>query len=225
MHICVIKGELKIGSNQKGETFVWWSDGNKWLSMEEFKKCEIEDGTRFVLYIKDDIKHKVDQKNEYSHSFPTNHSTFNSGINYSISPTPLKIDNIKLIQNEIRQPESKPITPIPPDTTSVSDLFIGGAASIALLMSVVQQVRQKKKEAESNLCCNNNKIEISKFDAKIQKLETEIKTKTEKDNKGVFAEILEARKEIRDIKEEFEHGKEDIQKIIEIMTLNNKSKD
>jgi len=224
MYICVIKGELKIGSNQKGETFVWWSDGNKWLSMEEFKKCEIEDGTRFVLYIKDDIKHKVDQKNEYSHSFSTNYSTFNSGINYSISPTPLKIDNIKLIQNEIRQLESKPITSIPPDTTSISDLFIGGAASIALLMSVVQQVRQKKKEAEASVCCNNNKIEISKFDAKIQKLETELKTKAEKDNKGVFAEILEARKEIRDIKEEFKHGKEDLQKLIDIVALNSKNK-
>ena len=72
---------------------------------------------------------------------------------------------------------------------------------------------------------DNNKIEISKFDAKLQKLETEIKSKADKDSKGMFAEILETRKEIRDIKEEFEHGKEDIQKIIEIMTLNNKNKD
>ena len=41
----------------------------------------------------------------------------------------------------------------------------------------------------------------------------------------MIVEILEARKEIRDIKEQFEHDKEDIQKIIEIMTLNNKNKD
>ena len=87
-------------------------------------------------------------------------------------------------------------------------------------MSAAQQIRQKKKEAESSLCCNNNKIEISKFDAKLQKLETELKAQSEKDNKGMIAEILETRKEIRDIKEEFQHGKEDIQKIIEIMSIN-----
>ena len=53
MFICKIDGELKIGSNEKGETFVWWPEGNRWLNMEEFKKCEIEPGTKFVLYIQE----------------------------------------------------------------------------------------------------------------------------------------------------------------------------
>jgi hypothetical protein len=93
-----------------------------------------------------------------------------------------------------------------------------------MVMSVMQQVRQKKKEAEASICCNNNKVEISKFDMKLQKLETEIKAKSEKDNKGMFAEILETRKEIRDMKEDFEHGKEDLQKLIEIIELKSKNK-
>jgi len=55
-------------------------------------------------------------------------------------------------------------------------LFVGGAATIAMVMSIMQQVRQKKKEAEASICCNNNKVEISKFDMKLQK-DTTIKLK------------------------------------------------
>jgi len=95
---------------------------------------------------------------------------------------------------------------------------------VALVMSVIQQVRQKKKETESTLCCNNNKMEISKFDAKLQKLETEINAKSEKDNKGMIAEILETRKEIKDIKEEFNSNKEDLYKLVEIIQLQNQNK-
>jgi hypothetical protein len=219
MFICKIDGELKIGSNEKGETFVWWPEGNRWLSMEEFKKCEIEPGTKFVLYIQNEIKNKV-KKSVLSNN--SSSSTFNNNINYNISPTALTLKSFNKLelQNEIRQYEHE-TTPInDSDPYSVSDIFTGIAATTALLMSAAQQIRQKKKEAESSLCCNNNKIEISKFDAKLQKLETELKAQSEKDNKGMIAEILETRKEIRDIKEEFQHGKEDIQKIIEIMSIN-----
>ena len=221
---CNINGELKIGANDKGETFVWWPAQDRWLSMDEFKKCEIEPGTKFVLYIKNEIKHKVVNKNVASNINSISSTPFNSNFNYSLSPSPLKIEKINPITYEQQQiiTESTPITTV--DPTSISDLFVGGAAAIAMVMSVAQQIRQKKKEAESSLCCNNNKIEISKFDMKLQKLEAEIKASHEKDNKGMIAEILETRKEIKDIKEEFESGKEDIQKLIEIINIQTQNK-
>lgn len=219
MKLCIIQDELKIGSNQKGETFIWWPDGKKWLSMEEFKLCEIAPGTKLTLQIGIE-KVKSHELSNFPH-LP--HATFNSNINYSISPTPLTINKIEL-HNEQRQPESQTTPPPNSDIISITDLFVGGAASVALVMSVIQQVRQKKKETESTLCCNNNKMEISKFDAKLQKLETEINAKSEKDNKGMIAEILETRKEIKDIKEEFNSNKEDLYKLVEIIQLQNQNK-
>ena len=225
MKKCVIKGEFKIGSNSQGNTFIWWADGNKWLTLDEFNDCEIDDGAKFVLYMKDEIQHKVEHKHVAPDLPNSSHLPFNLNTTYSLSPIPLKLEEFKLNYETRQQPQSETIPSTDPVSTSLSDLFIGGAASVALALSVIQQVRQKKKEAEASVCCNNNKIEISKFDAKLQKLETEIKVKADKDNKGMIVEILEARKEIRDIKEQFEHDKEDIQKIIEIMTLNNKNKE
>ncbi len=219
MQICKISGEIKLGSNEKGETFIWWNEGNKWLNMEEFKLCEIEPETKFVLQISTE---KV-KKNALS-NFPNLSITpFNSHDSYSISPTPLTIESFEL-KNEQRQPQPQTTPPPNTDIVSITDLFVGGAASVALAMSVIQQVRQKKKEAESSVCCNNNKMEISQFNAKLQKLETEIKTKAESDNKGMIAEILETRKEIKDIKEEFEDSQENLKKLIEIIQTNNKNK-
>lgn len=223
MSECNINGELKIGANDKGETFVWWPDQDRWLSMNEFKKCQIQPGTKFVLYIKNEIKHKVENKNVASNLNPASTTPFNNTANYSISPAALTLQKLEPITYE-QQSIPETITPPPITPTSVSDLFVGGAATIAMVMAVAQQIRQKKKDAESSLCCNNNKMEISKIDMKIQKLETEIKASHEKDNKGIIAEILETRKEIKDIKEEFESGKEDIQKLIEIINIQNQNK-
>jgi len=223
MIICNIKGEIKLGSNEKGETFIWWNEGNKWLTLDEFEKCSIEPGTKFVLHIKNEIIHKVN-KNVSSYHDPVSFPPFNGNNNYSLSPSPLKLQKIEL-KNEIRQ-EPKPET-VPSSNnniTSISDLFVGGAAAIAMALSVAQQIRQKKKEAEANICCNNNKIEISKFDAKLQKLETEMKASQEKENKGMIAEILETRKEIKDMKSEFESAQEDVKKLVDIIDLQMKNK-
>ena len=219
MEICKISGELKIGSNEKGETFVFWPEGNRWLDMEEFAKCEIEAGTKFILKIGTE-KVKLNELSNFP-NLPI--ASFNSTTNYSISPSSLKLEDMGLLQNEQQlEPETTPI--IPPDPYSISDIFTGIAASTALLMSVVQQVRQKKKEVESSLCCNNNKMEISKFDMKLQKLETEMKANAEKDKKSFFAEVIETQREIKNIKEDFENNKETIQKLIEIIDLQNKNK-
>jgi hypothetical protein len=217
---CRIEGQLKLGANQNNETFIWYLPENRWLSMEEFKKCDIGNDVKIVLKIENEKVKK------HASNYPDlSLTTFNNIHDFSLAPTPLKLNDMGVLHYEEQsQPEPLSTPPSPPDPTSLSDLFVGGAATIAMVMSIMQQVRQKKKEAEASICCNNNKVEISKFDMKLQKLETEIKAKSEKDNKGMFAEILETRKEIRDMKEDFEHGKEDLQKLIEIIELKSKNK-
>ena len=217
---CRIEGQLKLGANQNNETFIWYLPENRWLSMEEFKKCDIGNDVKIVLKIENEKVKK------HASNYPDlSLTTFNNIHDFSLAPTPLKLNDMGVLHYEEQsQPEPLSTPPSPPDSTSLSDLFVGGAATIAMVMSIMQQVRQKKKEAEASICCNNNKVEISKFDMKLQKLETEIKAKSEKDNKGMFAEILETRKEIRDMKEDFEHGKEDLQKLIEIIELKSKNK-
>ena len=217
---CKIEGHLQLGADQQNNTYIWYVPENRWLSMEEFAKCEIGNNVKIVLRIQNE---KVKSKNvsTHPHNLPT--ATFFSATDFSLAPSSLKLDDFGITNYE-QQPEPETNPTPPPDPTSLSDVFTGAAATLAMILSVAQQVRQKKKEAEANLCCNNNKIEINKFDAKLQKLETEIKTKSEKDNKGVIAEILEARKEIKEIKEEFESGKEDLQKVIEIIETQMKNK-
>ena len=219
---CIINGELKLGANENNQTFIWYVPENRWLNMAEFAKCEIGSDVKIVLKIQNE---KVKSKNALPYTNNPPLASFNNHHDFGISPAALTLNDMGILSHEEQhQPEplSTPITP--PNPTSLSDLFVGGAATLAMIMSVAQQIRQKKNEAEASMCCNNNKVEISKFDMKLQKLETEIKAKSEKDNKGMFAEILETRKEIKDIKEEFESGKEDLQKIIEIIELQSKNK-
>ena len=217
---CRIEGELKLGANQSNETFIWYVPENRWLNMEEFTKCEIGTDVKIVLKIQNEKVKK------HASNYPDlSLTTFNNNFDYNLSPSKLVLTDMGVLHYEEQsqpEPVSTPATPSNPIT--LSDLFVGGAATLAMIMSVAQQVRQKKKEAEASVCCNNNKMEISKFDMKLQKLETEIKTQSQKDNKGMLAEILETRKEIKDIKEEFESGKEDLQKIIEIIELQSKNK-
>ena len=219
---CRIEGELKLGANDSNQTFIWYVPENRWLNMEEFAKCEIGSDVKIVLKIQNE---KVKSTHVASHHTHLSNASFNNIYDFSLAPTPLKLNDMGVLHYE-EQSQPEPIsTPTPPpNSTSLSDLFVGGAATLAMIMSVAQQVRQKKKEAEASVCCNNNKMEISKFDMKLQKLETEIKAQSQKDNKGMLAEILETRKEIKDIKEEFASGKEDLQKIIEIIELQSKNK-
>ena len=217
---CIINGELKLGANENNQTFIWYVPENRWLNMAEFAKCEIGSDVKIVLKIQNE---KVKSKNALPYTNNPPIAPFNNHHDFGISPTALKLDDMGVLHYE-EQPEPLSTPPLPPNTTSFSDLFVGGVATVAMIMSVAQQIRQKRKEAEASVCCNNNKIEISKFDMKLQKLETEIKAQSQKENKGMLAEILEFRKEIKDIKEEFEHGKEDIQKIIEIVDLQMKNK-
>jgi hypothetical protein len=217
---CRIEGQLKLGANQNNETFIWYVPENRWLNMEEFTKCEIGTDVKIVLKIQNEKVKK------HASNYPDLSLTpFNNNFDYNLSPSKLVLTDMGVLHYE-EQSQSEPVSTstTPPNTTSLGDIFTGSAAAIAMVMAVMQQVKQKKNEAEATMCCNNNKIEISKFDMKLQKLETEIKAKTEKDNKGMFAEILETRKEIKDIKEEFASGKEDLQKIIEIVDLQMKNK-
>jgi hypothetical protein len=217
---CKIEGELKLGANQRNETFIWYSTENRWLSMDEFAKCEIGHDAKIILKIQNE---KIKSQYVLSNSTPAAPYAFNDYLDYGLSPHKLVLNDFGITTYE--QQTQPTTTPTPPhNPTSVLDMFAGFAASMALVMAVAQQVRQKKQEVESNLCCNNNKIEINKFDVKLQKLETELKAQSQKDNKGMIAEILETRKELKEIKEEFESGKQDIEKIVEIMEIQRKNK-
>jgi hypothetical protein len=223
MQVCYISGQLKIGTNDAGETFVWWDEGNKWLTMDEFQKCEIEAGTKLILQIKEDIPYKVNKKHVAPHhSLPTT-SPFNTDLSYSLAPTPLKL-NLKEFIYETRQPTQPQAIPQPDHAlSSISDLLVGGAATIAMALAIFQQIKQKKQQADNQLCCNNNKLEISKFDAKLQKLEADLKTEQSKDTKSFLAELAETRREIHTVKDDLKHDKEDIQKIVEIIQLQNQN--
>jgi hypothetical protein len=96
-----------------------------------------------------------------------------------------------------------------------ADLMIGGVSSLVMVMAVVQTINQKRKEAESAKCCSDNKLSISNIDAKVTKLEAELKAKAEESNKSLHAEIYEQYREMREIREDAQEVKEILSKVID----------
>ena len=96
-----------------------------------------------------------------------------------------------------------------------ADLMIGGVSSLVMVMAVVQTINQKRKEAESAKCCSDNKLSVSNIDAKVTKLEAELKAKAEESNKVLHAEIYEQYKEMKDLREDAQGVKEILSKVID----------
>jgi len=211
--MCEISGEIKIGANESGETFIGYQ--NRWLTLEEFKHCNILPDTKFVLKIAEE---KVKIKNVANNSNIRSLTSFNDHNDYSLL-SPLVINDFGITETityaETQQPQSTPIDPPDNITSNVTDFVIGGAAFLAMIMSILQQIRQKKKEAEATMCCNNNKIEIQKFETELKKLEQKIDASQEKNNKALHAEIFEQYKEIKEIKENFDELQTVLEKVID----------
>jgi len=51
---CKIEGHLKLGADQNNNTYIWYVPENRWLSMEEFAKCEIGNNVKIVLQIQNE---------------------------------------------------------------------------------------------------------------------------------------------------------------------------
>lgn len=211
--MCEISGEIKIGTNESGQTFIGY--GNQWITLEEFKYCNILPNTKFVLKIAEE---KVKIKDVKIHSNYGTVSSFNDNHDYSLS-FPLNLNDFGLVDTtlyaETQQPQSKPIDPPDNITSNITDFIIGGTAFIAMIMSILQQIRQKKKETDASVCCNNNKVNIQKLQTELKSLEQQINTSQEKSNKALHAEIFEQYKEIKDIKENFNELQNIIEKVID----------
>ena len=206
MSNCIITGEIKLGKDENNHLFVFIVNQNKWIDMTEFKKCNIDNAKLIIQtdYVK--LKKEIIKENK----------SFNDTNSYNLISGQLMINDygISETQEQLIQPEVV-IVEENEINKNISDIFTPFLASLALVLSVAQQIKQKKKETESEICCNNNKLEISKFDAKLQKLETEIKANAQKEKKSLIAEIIETRKELKEIKDDFNEITDVIEKIID----------
>lgn len=206
MSNCIITGEIQLGKDENNQLFIFIVNQNKWIDMTEFKKCNIDNAKLIIQtdYVK--LKKEIIKENK----------SFNDTNSYNLISGQLMINDygISETQEQLIQPEVV-IVEENEINKNISDIFTPFLASLALVLSVAQQIKQKKKETESEICCNNNKLEISKFDAKLQKLETEIKANAQKEKKSLIAEIIETRKELKEIKDDFNEITNVIEKIID----------
>ncbi len=194
---CVIENEELAFAESKTTVYLWLKTSNKFIPFSELENCKWGDNTKFVLNIVNEpIKSKPLLKKPI---LPV--SAFYTKADYP---------EYKLTFPEISIPKSEPILPELPEQ-SFNDMLIGGAASVALLLSVIQQIKQKKKESESANCC-----------AKIQYIESEfnkIQQESKESNKTLHAEIIEQYKEMKELKEDATEVKEIISKIIDKLPL------
>ena len=217
---------MLLAMGESGTLYLYLKNSKRYITMDQLKECKFEEGAKFVFYTIDEAppkKHepKKDIKHA-SHHFHGALPAFNHHHNYSLSPDPLKLENFTL-----QIPDYEQRLPQPPDpiSNSISDFFIGGAASIALVLSVFNQVRQKKKDADNAQCCYNNKIELSNVKVELEKVKQEVMHKHEASNKTMYAEMVEHYRELKETKEDLDNVKEILEKVIDrniIITKENK---
>ncbi len=194
---CVIENEELAFAESETTVYLWLKTSNKFIPFSELENCKWGDNTKFVFNI---VNEPLKPKSVFKKIKPTQ-PPFNTKVNYP---------EYKLTLPEITIPKQEPVIPVSPEQ-SLNDLFIGGAASVALLLSVIQQIKQKKKESESANCC-----------AKIQHIETEfnkIQQESKESNKTLHAEIIEQYKEMKELKEDANEVKEILSKIIDKLPI------
>jgi len=226
MSECIINEPMLLAMGESGTLYLYLKNSKRYITMDQLKECKFEEGAKFVFYTIDEAppnKHPP-KKDKLNASYHSNGAalSFNTHSDYSLSPDSLKIQNftLQLQKNEQRLPE-------PPDhiISSVSDFFIGGAASIAFVLSVVNQIRQKKKDAENAVCCNNNKLELNNVKVELEKVKQEVASKHEVSNKTMYAEIVHHYRELKETKEDLDNVKEILEKVIDrniVLTKENK---
>lgn len=195
---CVIENEELAFAESQTTVYLWLKTSNRFIPFADLDKCVWGDNTKFVFNI---VNEPLKPKSIFKKVKPVD-PPFNTKTEYP---------EYKLTFPEISIPKQEPIIPELQET-SLNDLFIGGAASVALLMSVIQQVKKAKEEKERSNCC-----------AKVVQLETEItkiQAESKQDNKALHAEIIEHYKEMKELRDDSLETKEIISKIIDRMRGN-----
>lgn len=200
---------------ESGTKYLYLKNSKYFIKMDELKDCKFEDGAKFIIYTTDESppKKKDINKgkiNEYNYN-SGNYIPFINNNNYSLSPSQLKIERIVLQnqKNEERIPENIDFI-----SNSISDFFVGGIASIALFLTMFNQIKQKKKEVENNNCCINNKTQIENLKVEIEKSKNQINKDNENSNKAIYAEMFEHYKELKETKEDLNNVKDILEKVI-----------
>ncbi len=195
---CVIENEELAFAESETTVYLWLKTSNRFIPFSDLEKCVWGDNTKFVFNI---VNEPLKPKSVFKKVKPTT-TPFNTKIEYP---------EYKLTLPEISMPKLEP-KPVEPPEASLNDLFIGSAASVALLMSVMQQVKKAKEEKERSNCC-----------AKVVQLETEItkiQAESKQDNKALHAEIIEHYKEMKELRDDSLETKEIISKVIDRMRGN-----
>lgn len=204
--------EIRFGvGQQSGELYYILTRQKLVLTTKEFNDCDFGGGVKIVMnYSLETPKlGKPVPSFKLGKPIPTlvTQDTFKPDLSSLsiefVKPLP-QLEKVKLQVEEEPNPFFTP-----------ADLMIGGVSSLVMVMAVVQTINQKRKEAESAKCCSDNKLSISNIDAKVTKLEAELKAKAEESNKSLHAEIYEQYREMREIREDAQEVKDILSKVID----------
>ena len=196
--------EIRFGvGQQSGELYYILTRQKLTLTTKEFNDCDFGGGVKIVMNYSLETPKPVPQLAPTLVSQDTFKPDLSSLSIEFVKPLP-QLEKVKLQVEEEPNPFFTP-----------ADLMIGGVSSLVMVMAVVQTINQKRKEAESAKCCSDNKLSISNIDAKVTKLEAELKAKAEESNKTLHAEIYEQYREMREIREDAQEVKEILSKVID----------
>lgn len=196
--------EIRFGvGQQSGELYYILTRQKLTLTTKEFNDCDFGGGVKIVMNYSLETPKPVPQLAPTLVSQDTFKPDLSSLSIEFVKPLP-QLEKVKLQVEEEPNPFFTP-----------ADLMIGGVSSLVMVMAVVQTINQKRKEAESAKCCSDNKFSVSNIEAKVTKLEAELKAKAEESNKSLHAEIYEQYREMREIREDAQEVKDILSKVID----------
>ena len=196
--------EIRFGvGQQSGELYYILTRQKLVLTTKEFNDCDFGGGVKIVMNYSLETPKPVPQLAPTLVSQDTFKPDLSSLSIEFVKPLP----QLEMVKLQVEEEPNPFFTP--------ADLMIGGVSSLVMVMAVVQTINQKRKEAESAKCCSDNKLSISNIDAKVTKLEAELKAKAEESNKSLHAEIYEQYREMREIREDAQEVKDILSKVID----------
>lgn len=190
----------------KSEKVVFLLKREIYMSMEDFKECDLADGVIIRIGLADetptDTQPTIPKPKKVVPVEPIDlpkPKPFNDS-DYAKPEYNLTLDTALFVATRVEQVQevAKPESDLPVE---------GIMATVAIALAVLQQVKQKKNDAESKKCCVENKFKFSEYDTKLEKLNIKIDEKTKQESKTLQAEMYEQYKELKDLKSDAEELK------------------
>lgn len=197
----------------KSERVVFLKKKGIYMSMDEFKECDLANGVIIRIGLADekpeDTQPTIPKPKKVVPMEPLDlpkPKPFNDS-DYAKPEYNLTLDSRLFVASTLQDTHE---TSADPTVVSIE----GIVATVAIALTLLQQVRQKKNDAESKKCCIDNKLKFTEYETKLQNLEVKLNERTKEESKALHAEIYEQYKSLKELRDDTDDLKSILSRVI-----------